>query len=119
MANVHSILPVLTLNKLLIRDLIAADVPYFVLSYVEEKGKISGFIALRPNHAIPESSSKQGFRFGHSVLSLNDNPVLHFAFEFYGHKTYHGLVNPGSVLAQSVTGAKMGLSAPNKRMAAP
>ena len=94
MGNVHTFLPRLTLNELFVQDLMAANPPCFALGYVEERGSISGFLALRPGKPIPSSSTQQGFCFGHSVLGLDNNPVLHFAFEFYGYATYHGLVNP-------------------------
>jgi hypothetical protein len=97
MGDVHTFLPILTLNALFIRDLMAADPPCFALGYVEERGSTSGFIALRPAASIPSASTQQGFRFGHSVLGLENSPVLHFAFEFYGYAMYHGLVNPKKV----------------------
>lgn len=102
MDNIHSILPVLTLNKLFVRDLMSAQNSCFALGYVEESGVKSGFLALRPGESIPSSSTQQGFRFGHSVLGLDNSPVLHFAFEFYGHKVYHSLVNPGNPIVQAV-----------------
>jgi hypothetical protein len=100
--DVHTLLPTLILNELLIQDLMAATAPCFALGYVEEGGSITGFLALRPENPIPSSSTQQGFRFGHSVLSYENSPVLHFAFEFYGYATFHGLVNPGNPIVQSV-----------------
>ena len=102
MGDVYTFLPILTLNALFVRDLMAAEPPCFALGYVEERGSTSGFIALRPAESIPCASTQQGFRFGHSVLGLENSPVLHFAFEFYGCAMYHGLVNPGSPLVQLV-----------------
>ncbi len=102
MSNVHTLLPTLTLNALLVRDLMLAKPPCFALGYVEERGSVSGFLALRSTQAIPSASTQQGFRFGHSVLGLNGAPVLHFAFEFYGHATYHGLVSPGHYIVRRV-----------------
>ncbi|MDH3602307.1 MAG: hypothetical protein OEU26_22060 [Candidatus Tectomicrobia bacterium] len=102
MGNVHTLLPRLTLNALFVHDLMAAKPPCFALGYVEERGSLSGFLALRPAKAIPSASTQQGFRFGHSVLGLNDSPVLHFAFEYYGHAIYHSLVNPGNPIVQRV-----------------
>lgn len=95
-------LPTLTLNALFVRDLMAANPRCFALGYVKERQSISGFLALRPEKAIPSTSTQQGFRFGHSVLGCNGSPVLHFAFEFYGHATYHSLVNPGNPIVQRV-----------------
>ncbi len=102
MGNVHTFLPKLTVNRLFVRDLIAANPPCFALGYVEERGSTSGFIALRPEAPVPTTSTQQGFRFGHSVLEFEGNPVLHFAFEFYGHAVYHGLVAPGNPIIQAV-----------------
>jgi len=102
MGDVHTFLPRLTLNQLFVRDLMAANSPCFALGYLEERGSKSGFIALRPEVPIPTTSTQQGFRFGHSVLGLEGNPVLHFAFEFYGHTIYHGLVSPGNPIIQAV-----------------
>jgi hypothetical protein len=102
MGDVHTFLPKLTLNELLVRDLMAANSPCFALGYVEERGEISGCMALRPDEPIPLSSTQKGFRFGHSVLGFEGNPVLQFVFEFYGHATYHGLVSPGNPIVQSV-----------------
>jgi hypothetical protein len=102
MGNIHTFLPRLTLNELFVQDLMAANPPCFALGYVEERGSISGFLALRPDEPIPSTSTQQGFRFGHSVLGVDNSPVLHFAFEFYGHATYHGLVIPSNPIVQSV-----------------
>ena len=102
MGEVHTFLPRLTVNELFVRDLMKADPPCFSLGYVEESGIQSGFIALRPEEPIPNTSTDQGFRFGHSVLGHEENPVLHFAFEFYGHTIYHGLVRPENPIIQAV-----------------
>ncbi len=102
MGSIHKLLPKLILNELFVRDLMAATPPSFALGYVEERGSISGFLALRPEVTIPSTSTRQGFRFGHSVLGLGRSPILHFAFEFYGHATYNSLVNPGNPIVQSV-----------------
>lgn len=102
MSNVHSILPALTMNRLLIQDLMNEEAPCFAMGQVRIKGDTTGFIAVRPQEAVPEMSSQQGFSFGHSVIGLEDSPVLHFAFNFYDHCVYHGLVNPGNPIVQSV-----------------
>lgn len=102
MGEVHTYLPRLTVNELFIHDLMAANPPCFAFGYVEDQGSKSGFIALRPEAPIPAISTEQGFRFGHSVLGPSTSPVLHFAFEFYGHATYHGLVPAGNPIIQAV-----------------
>ena len=94
--------PGLTLNRLLVQDLMTAQPPCFALGYVQEHGSISGFMALRAAQTIPAASTNQGFRFGHSMLGLGEHPILHFAFAFYGHTTYHGLVNPSNPIVQAV-----------------
>jgi len=102
MGDLHLFLPKLTLNELFVRDLMAASPPCFAMGYVEERGSISGFLAMRPDENIPQASTKQGFRFGHSVLGIGDSQILQFVFEFYGHATYHSLVNPENPIVQSV-----------------
>ena len=102
MGEVQTFLSSLTLNELFIRDLMAAQTPCFALGYVQERGVKSGFIALRPEAPIPNDSRQQGFRFGHSVIDIDGSPVLHFGFEFYGHKIYHGLVTPNNPIIKAV-----------------
>ena len=60
------------------------------------------FFAESGSYPIPAASTNQGFRFGHSMLGLGDHHILHFAFEFYGHTTYHGLVNPSNPIVQAM-----------------
>lgn len=102
MSNVTSLLPILTVNDLFIRDFIGAEAPCFAMGFIEAQGSVSGFFTLRPETPIPNSSTMQGFQFGHSVIALNDAPVLHFAFNFYDHVTYNALVNPGNPVVQAV-----------------
>ena len=102
MNNVHSMLPVLIMNRLLIQDLMDVDAPCFALGKVQLNNETTGFIAVRPPEAIPDESTLKGFDFGHSVIGIEDSPVLHFAFNFHGHMTYHGLVNPGNTIVQNV-----------------
>ncbi|NQY33374.1 MAG: hypothetical protein HRT37_00105 [Alteromonadaceae bacterium] len=100
--NIHNLLPRLTVNEIFIRDLMSEKSPCFALGYVEEYQSIGGFLVLRPDRAIPTSSTQQGFRFGHSVIGTIENPVFHFIFEFYGYATYHGLVDLGNPLIKKV-----------------
>ena len=92
MGEIHNFLPRLTVNQLLIRDLMAAQAPCFALGYVEDRKEKCGFIAVRPESPIPNQVTQRGMNFGHSVLGTSQYKVLHFGFEFYGHATYHGLV---------------------------
>ena len=96
------VLPRLTVNRLFITDLMAAQPPCFALGYVEEYGEVSGFMAVRPAVAIPQAATDRGFRFGHGVLGNERYQLLQFSFEFYGHATYHGLVNPSNPIVQAV-----------------
>lgn len=95
-------LPTLTVNRSFIQALIAAETPCCGLGLVEVDKKKSGFLALRPGEAIPEASLSLGFNFGHSLYGSSQFEVVHFAFEFYGFKTYHALVNPSNPLVQVV-----------------
>lgn len=98
--NAHR--PPLTLNQLFIDDLMAAQAPCFAMGFVEEQGEKSGFLALRPEESIPRMSTEQGFCFGHSAFGAESKPVFHFAFEFYGHETFHGLVQPNNPIVKAV-----------------
>lgn len=98
----YSMLPALTVNRSFIQALIAAETPCCGLGLVEVDKKKSGFLALRSGEAIPEASLSLGFSFGHSLYGSSEFEVVHFAFEFYGFKTYHALVNPSNPLVQAV-----------------
>ena len=102
MGDVHVLVPKLTLNSLFVCDLMAATAPCFALGYVEERGSLSGFLALRPAQPIPTSVGERGFSLGHCVLGLQGSPVLKFTFAFYDHACYHALVNPGNPIVQAV-----------------
>ena len=71
MGEVHNYLPRLTVNELLIRDLIAEQTPCFAMGYVEDRKEKCGFIALRPEEPIPYQVTRQGMNFGHSVLGTD------------------------------------------------
>ncbi|MCU7881988.1 MAG: hypothetical protein KZQ66_20570 [Candidatus Thiodiazotropha sp. (ex Lucinoma aequizonata)] len=102
MGEVHNYRPRLTVNQLLIRDLMVAHTPYFALGYVEDRKEKRGFIAVWPESPIPNQVTQQGMNFGHSVLGTSQYKVLHFGFEFYDHATYHGLVPAGNPIIQAV-----------------
>ena len=95
-------LPSMTVNRSFIQALIAAETPCCGLGIVEVDKKKSGFVAMRPGEVIPESSLSLGFNFGHSLYGSSQFEVVHFAFEFYGFKRYHTLVNPTNPLVQVV-----------------
>jgi hypothetical protein len=100
--RVVPLLPKLTVNRTFMRDFIAADTPCFALAVVEERKEQRGFLALRPDRAIPPDISSAGFRFGHSLLGGAHFEVVHFAFDFYGFATYNALVNPNNPLVRRV-----------------
>lgn len=102
----HSPLPPLILNRLLVQDLMQSDAPCFALGYVSDGQSLTGFIGMRPASPIPPAVTQPGFRLGHSIRGNDQEYVLHFAFEFYDHAVYSGLVNPDNVLINSVL-AKM------------
>jgi len=90
------------------REFVSADTPCFALGMVEERKRQCGFVALRPGAIIPPEVCDRGFRFGHSLLGNASFEVVQFVFEFYGFRTYNGLVNPNNPLAQAVLTAMVG-----------
>ena len=58
MSNVYSLpLPPLTVNRAFIDEFISANPPCFALGMIEERKKQSGFLAFRPNEAIPTAAA--------------------------------------------------------------
>jgi hypothetical protein len=102
MSEVHPLRPRLIVNRQFIGDFISAETPCFALGLVEERNRQCGFLALRPDEAIPPHISDAGFRFGHSLFGNAAFEVVHFAFEFYGFKRYNVLVNPNNPLVKAV-----------------
>jgi len=92
----------LTFNRQFLSAFRAAETPCFALGLVEERKQPCGFVALRPDEAIPPEIASRGFRFGHSLLGNADYEVIHFAFAFYGFTTYNVLVNPNNPLVRTV-----------------
>ena len=97
-------LPVLTVNRAFMEAFMDAEPPCGALGLVEENGRQSGFVVLDPGEDIPSDVTARGFRFGHSVLGGDAFEVIHFAFEFYGFRTYNLLINPASPLVRAVLG---------------
>lgn len=95
-------LPALAVNHLFMMDLMAAQPPCFALGLVEATGSTTGCIAMRPAQSIPEHSTSQGFRFGHSMVGDQHHQAIHVAFEFYGYGSFHGLVDPSNLIARAV-----------------
>ncbi len=94
--------PKLTVNRSFIQQFVDAEPPCFALGLVEEQNRQSGFLALRPEEAIPAEVTARGFSFGHSLLGTSVMEVIQFAFHFYGFHTYNVLVNPNNPVVQAV-----------------
>ena len=95
-------LPYLKINRLHIAQLMAEPIGCFSLGILDDGSDEVGFIVIRPADEIPIENAQNGFAFGHSVIGPEKSPVLHFAFNFYGHKTFHGLVATGNEMAKRV-----------------
>lgn len=98
-------LPTLTVNRTFMREFVSADAPCFALGMVEERKRQCGFLALRPDKAIPPEVCDGGFCFGHTLVGNASFEVVQFVFEFYGFATYNALVNPNNPLARAVVTA--------------
>jgi len=90
------------MNRLFVQDLMSAPPPCFAAGYIEELGKTTGFLAMRPRALIPKDALSSGFSFGHSVQEYDGEILLHFGFKFYGHKTYHCVVQPQNPIIMAV-----------------
>ena len=102
MTNVSFLLPRLTINRQFMSDFLTAETPCFALGMVEERNRRCGCMAFRFDEPIPTEISNAGFRFGHALYGTSTFEVLHFAFEFYGFKTYNVLLNPNNPLLRTV-----------------
>jgi hypothetical protein len=94
--------PRMTVNRSLMTDFMSAETPSFALGLVEERQRLSGFMALHPDDPIPAHVTDVGCRFGFGLIGTNDFEVIDFVFEFYGHALYHALVNPNNPLVRRV-----------------
>lgn len=95
-------LPSLTVNRSFMEEFIEAEKPCCGLGMVEVEDQQCGFVALRPEQMIPPSVTDLGFNFGHTIFGTSTYEVIHFAFEFYGFKTFNILINPNNAIAQAV-----------------
>ena len=102
MSEVYPLLARLSINRQFMSDFLSAATPCFALGMLEERKRSCGFLALRPNEVITPEISDAGFLFGHSLIGNADFEVVHFAFHFYGFKTYNVLVNPNNPLVRTV-----------------
>lgn len=101
-SKVHRFRARMSINSTFMADFVAADAPCFALGLVEEQKRLSGFLALRPDRPIPAHVMEVGFRFGQGLIGTNEFEVIDFVFEFYGHVTYHALVNPNNPVVRRV-----------------
>lgn len=86
----------LNVNRPFMKEFIEADAPCLGslgMGLVDECGRKSGFLALRPGEEIPQEVTARGMNFGLSLLGNASMEVIHFAFEFYGFGHYNVLVN--------------------------
>ncbi len=98
------VLPKLVVNQDFMVEFTSSKAPCFGLGLVEEdtKSQPTGFLALRPDRAIPPAVSDAGFSFGHSLLGTANFEVVYFGFQFYGFETYSVLINPNHPVTQAV-----------------
>ncbi|NJM66890.1 MAG: hypothetical protein HC851_15100 [Acaryochloris sp. RU_4_1] len=95
-------LPFLTVNRSFLAEFIAAEKPCCALGMVEVEDQQCGFMALRPEPMIPPGVTDRGFNLGHTLFGTSTYEVIHFAFEFYGFKTFNVLINPNNLIVQAV-----------------
>ena len=95
-------LPTLTVNKLFMRTFLSSSPPCAALGVIEEMGMEIGFLAMRPEVAIPNEVMARGFNFGHSLIGTSEYTIIQFAFEFYGFGIYYVLLNPNTLLVQTI-----------------
>lgn len=100
--NSQFLLPILTVNKGFMRTFLSSSPPCAALGVIEETGVEIGFLAMRPEKNIPESVLAKGFNFGHGLIGTSEYTLIQFGFEFYGFGTYYVLLNPNTLLVQTV-----------------
>ena len=107
MRSVPPALPTLTVNRSFMHAFLAAERPCCALGLVDVQHQPCGFLALRPDPAIPLEVSAIGVNFGHRLYGNRQFEVVHFSFEFYGYQTYHVLINPNNGISQRVLQAML------------
>jgi hypothetical protein len=90
------------------QDFMQAELPCCGLGVVEVTGQKMGLVALHLNEVLPRKVADLGFRFGHCLLGTSSYEVIHFAFVFYGWKTYNVLINPNNPVAQEFLALMLG-----------
>ena len=93
-------LPPLTLNRAFMQEFTEAEAPCCGLGLVKSGDTTTGFIAMKPQAAIPPDVLGLGMAFGHGLHKAGAHrPVIRFAFHFYGYAQYTVLINPTAPLA--------------------
>jgi hypothetical protein len=95
-------LPKLTVNRQFMDNFLVEKTPCFALGMIEAAKRKMGLLALRSDEIIPRDILGHGFNFGHSLLGNSQFEIVHFAFDFYGFRTYNVLINPNNPLIQAV-----------------
>ncbi len=90
------------------RDFVEAETPCCALGAVLVQGHKMGLVALRLNEVLPGEVADRGFSFGHCLLGTSRYEVMHFAFVFYGWKTYNVLINPNNPITQEFLALMLG-----------
>ncbi len=99
--NIRTLLPRMIINRAFVENFLDEAAPCFAMGVLEQRKKQCAFLALRLEEFISDDVSSLGFNFGHSVFGNKDFEVLHFAFSFYGYKTYNALINPSNMIIKT------------------
>jgi hypothetical protein len=70
------------------------------LALIEDRERPFGLIALKLAEPVPEATAALGMRFGHSLFGNQKFVVVHFAFEFYGYRTFNAIVKPDNTIVR-------------------
>lgn len=95
-------LPELILNRKFMTDFAKADALCFAMGLVETDGRETGFLAMRPEKAIPSEFLSMGLAFGHRIIGGHGNMLCQFVFSIYGYKQYSAFVNPANRMVRDV-----------------
>lgn len=89
-------LPELILHRKFMSDFASAQAPCFAMGLVEADGEETGFLAMRPEKAIPSEFLAMGMAFGHRISAFEGDMLCQFVFSVYGYEQYSVLVNPAN-----------------------
>jgi hypothetical protein len=105
MSNVFEFRPKLVVSSLFMAEFVAAEAPCFALGLIEDRALPFGLIALKLAEPVPKATAAVGMRFGHSLFGNQKFIVVHFAFEFYGYRTFNAIVKPDNPIVRRVLSA--------------